>query len=69
MRTTFFLSDLQVSESTNVVGVWLEAANAGQMLSKAARHFHTGGTGCGVYKLIGFRLLKEAFFLPSPAIV
>lgn len=52
--------------------VWLETANAGQMLQEhaeqmqnnAARHFHPGRTGCGIYKLIGCRLLRKASLLP-----
>lgn len=49
--------------------VWRETANAGQMLNGAARLLRAGGAGCGVYKLIGFRLLRAAFGLPPPTII
>ena len=44
---------------------WLEAANGGQMLGKAARHLRAMGAGCWVCKLRVFRLPREASLLPA----
>lgn len=50
-------------------GVCGGTANTGQTLNGAAKLLRAGGAGCGVYKLIGFRLLRAAFGLPPPTII
>lgn len=50
-------------------GVCGGTANAGQTLNGTAWLMRAGGAGCGVYKLIDFRLLRAAFGLPPPTII